>query len=1130
MPSNPPPARAAVLGPITLLDPEPVPLTGALVPALLAALALDRGHATAATTLAADLWPDLPPHSPRSALQTLVSRARSLATGALITSTATGYGLSGPSDLDTAHDLAAAARTALDAGKPDDAADLAREGLALWRGEPGEDLTQHPDLAHQLRTTSRALRDRLDRIVLEADWASGDLAAALPRAERQTTAHPTDELAHLILMRCYADAGRTNDALRVFATLRDAVADELGTSPGAALIELNASLLGDPQADRGAPHVAASAVPNHSRVPDHSSAHTVPRSGAVPRSGTARPSDTALPSDAAPRLHTARRIGLRIPPNALLGRDRDVADLVEALGRERLVTILGPGGLGKTRLAQAVAQHTTLDAPAVVVVELAGIRADEDVLGAIASTLGVREETSGQRLGDHLPRTDAATRVLERLGETRTLLVLDNCEHVIDGAARWASELLAGVPSLAVLATSRSPLAIAGEHLHPLAPLASLTDGGPGPAVQLFLERAHGLRPDAHLPLGAVGELCERLDGLPLAIELAAARVRTMSVEEISRRLTARFALLTAGDRSAPARHRTLEAVIDWSWQLLSPPDQRMLARLSIFPDGLDAAGAQVVGTLGRVPLSGDSVEVVDAVAELVNQSLLTVAEVPGSPAVRFRMLETVREFGALRRDEAGESDRARDALFGWAVDFTRLHSGHLTGSGQVRTMAAVHLEEDTLLHVLRQAIACRRGDVILPVFSLIAVHWTLRGAHRDVQALSPEVTGALVGWPLAPEDADAAAMAYLIIGATSFSSAGGYAGRAIGRLRRLVRTPGQLSGPVRELAELTLAMTDLTAASVAMEAARASQHSFVAMVANAASAQLSENDGDFARSHDLAHRAHLLALGADEVWGAATSATLLAQLASEQGDPHEALRWIDVARAGLAQVRADADLSELRWLEAANLASVGELDAADRIFTTLSTDEDTAMPGAQVAETVGVGYAGRGEVAFLRGHLDEAIALYTAARTALSTQANRLSPWSTMFLAGAVAVTVLGGAPQAESFATQLRIRVLAGRRLTAPFLDLPAVGTAAMALGAFLVHSPALGRVDDGLSLLALAERLGARQDLPSLRWAIHDADARRLHGTQRVEAARAAAHDLAATDVVGQVFGVLRRPFRP
>lgn len=1091
MPSNPPPARAAVLGPITLLDPEPVPLTGALVPALLAALALDRGHATAATTLATDLWPDLPPHSPRSALQTLVSRARSLTTGALITSTATGYGLSGPSDLDEAQDLAAAARTALDSGRADNAADLAREGLALWRGEPGEDLALHPDLAHQLRTTSRALQDRLDRIVLEADWARGDLAAALPRAERQTGIHPTDELAHLILMRCYADAGRTNDALRVFATLRDTVADELGTSPGTALVELNTSLLRAPRMD-------------------------------PVRAG--HPS-----SDAAPPSHTARRIGLRTPPNTLLGRDRDVADLVEALGRERLVTILGPGGLGKTRLAQAVAQHTTLDAPAVVVVELAGIRSDEDVLGAIASTLGVREETSGQRLGDHLLRTDAATRVLERLGETRTLLVLDNCEHVVDGAARWASELLADVPSLAVLATSRSPLAIAGEHLHPLAPLASLTDGGPGPAVQLFLERAHGLRPDAHLPLDAVGELCERLDGLPLAIELAAARVRTMSVEEISRRLTARFALLTAGDRSAPARHRTLEAVIDWSWQLLSPPDQRMLARLSIFPDGLDAAGAQVVGTLGRVPLSEDSVEVVDAVAELVNQSLLTVAEVPGSPAVRFRMLETVREFGVLRLQEAGEGDRARDALFGWAVDFTRVHSGHLTGSGQVRTMAAVHLEEDTLLHVLRQAIACRRGDVILPVFSLIAMHWTLRGAHRDVQALSPEVTSALVGWPLAPEDADAAAMAYLIVGATSFSSAGGHAGRAIGRLRRLVRTPDLLSGVVLELAELTLAMTDLTAASAAMDVARASRHPFVATVANGASAQLAENEGDFARSHDLAYQAHLLALSTDEVWGAATSATLLAQLASEQGDPHEALRWIDVARAGLAQVRADADLSELRWLEAANLASVGELDAAERIFTALSTDEDTAIPGAQVAETVGVGYAGRGEVAFLRGHLDEAIALYSAARTALSTQANRLSPWSTMFLAGAVAVTVLGGAQQAESFAAQLRIRVLAGRRLTAPFLDLPAVGTAAMALGSFLVHSPALGRVDDGLSLLALAERLGARQDLPSLRWEIHDADARRLYGTQRVEAARAAAHDLAATDVVGQVFVVLRRPFR-
>ncbi|SDD32193.1 Predicted ATPase [Sanguibacter gelidistatuariae] len=1094
--SNPPPARAAVLGPITLLDPEPVPLTGALVRALLVALALERGHAATIAALTADLWPELPPHAPRSALQTLVSRTRALTAGSLIASTPTGYRLTGPSDLDEAHDLAVAARAALDAGRADAGADLALQGLALWRGDPGEDLAQHPELALQLRTASRGLLDSLDRVLLEADWARGNLSAALPRAERQAVNNPTDELAHLILMRCYADAGRVNDALRVFAVLRDAVADELGTSPGAALINLNSSLLQDPQTDLNAP--------------------------------------PAPPTTAAtgPQTPAARHIGLRTPPNALLGRDHDVAHLVEALGRERLVTILGPGGLGKTRLAQAVAQHESLDAQAVVVVELAGIRADEDVLGAVASTLGVREETGGQRLGDHLLRADAATRVLERLSETRTLLVLDNCEHVVDGAARWASELLAGVPSLAILATSRSPLAVSGENLHSLAPLAALASGGPGPAVQLFLERARGVRPDAHLPLRAVAQLCERLDGLPLAIELAAARVRTMSVEEISRRLTARFALLTAGDRSAPVRHRTLEAVIDWSWQLLTRQDQDVLARLSIFPDGLDAAGAQVVGTLGRLAVADDSVEIVDALDGLVNQSLLTVAEAPGAVSVRFRMLETVREFAALRLAEAGENDQARDALFAWAVGFTRLHAGHLTGPGQVQAMAATQVEQDTLVHVLRRGIAERRGDVILPVFSLLAMHWTLRGMHSEIPALAPEVTSALVGWSVSPADADAAAMAYLLMVATAFGSSTMQARRALGRLRRLVRTPGLLSGAVRELAELVLGSTDLTATATALVTSHRSVHPFVAMVGNIASAQLAENAGEYDQAREFAERAHQVALGADDVWGAATSATVLAQLASEEGDPHQALHWIELTRDGLARLGADADLSQLRWLEASSLASTGQLDAAERMFTALCTSENgpAVINGAELVDMASVGYAGRAEVAYLRGHLDEAMSLYVAAQTALGAKTQRLSPLSTMFLAGSVSIALLSGDPRAESFAVELRTRVLAARRVTAPFIDVPVLGTAVVALGAYLVHSPSWDRVDDGLFLLALAKRMGSRQDLPSLQWAVHDADARRLHGTYRVETANAAATELAMADVVGQVFTVLRRkPFR-
>ena len=232
------------------------------------------------------------------------------------------------------------------------------------------------------------------------------------------------------------------------------------------------------------------------------------------------------------------------------------------------MTVLGAGGLGKTRLAQEVAGRATV--PLVVVVELASVRTDDDVVLALASTLGVREASSNRRIAEGA--LDVRDRILARLEEGPALLVLDNCEHVIDGAARWAADLLASLPSLRIVATSRSPLTIGAEQVFPLEPLAS---DAAGPAVELFVERATAARPGVDLPLEVIARLCTRLDGLPLAIELAAARVRSMTVEQIESRLENRFALLAGGDRTAPERQRTLRAVIDWSWALLSADERR---------------------------------------------------------------------------------------------------------------------------------------------------------------------------------------------------------------------------------------------------------------------------------------------------------------------------------------------------------------------------------------------------------------------------------------------------------------------------------------------------------------------------------------------------------------------------
>ena len=218
----------------------------------------------------------------------------------------------------------------------------------------------------------------------------------------------------------------------------------------------------------------------------------------------------------------------------------------------------------------------------------------------------------------------AAGEVLARLRGPAALVVLDNCEHVVGGAARWASELLSAVPDLRILATSRAPLRVAAEQTFPLAPLWADGSGvHAGPAVELFRQRARAARPDVRLPDEAVARLCRRLDGLPLAIELAAARVRSLSVEEIEEHLDARFALLRSGDAAAPDRHRTLEAVIEWSWNLLTSSQQALWRRVAVLPDGFGVDAAATVGGLGTRPL----LDVLDDVDGLVTQSLLAVSD-----------------------------------------------------------------------------------------------------------------------------------------------------------------------------------------------------------------------------------------------------------------------------------------------------------------------------------------------------------------------------------------------------------------------------------------------------------------------------------------------------------------------
>ncbi|HET8627553.1 MAG TPA: helix-turn-helix domain-containing protein, partial [Thermomicrobiales bacterium] len=350
---------------------------------------------------------------------------------------------------------------------------------------------------------------------------------------------------------------------------------------------------------------------------------------------------------------------LPAPTTPLLGRDEAVAAVAALLYADgaRLVTLTGPGGVGKTRLGVAVARHLAPAYPdGAWLVALAPLADPALVPAAIAGALRVPE-----RGGEPLAATLRA-----RLRRQRLLLVLDNCEHLLPGVG-LAGDLLAACPGLAVLATSRSPLGLAGEHEYPVPPLAL---PGPSerlplealrryPAVALFLARARAVAPDvvatdADLP--AVAAICARLDGLPLAIELAAARARLLPPAALLARLEPRLALLTGGPRDAPARQRTLRRTLDWSHALLAVPERVLFARLAVFARGatLDAIAAVCAG-------DADSLDLLDGLDALVRASLLHRAE-EGGGEPRFAMLETIREYAAERLDESAQAEAVRRA------------------------------------------------------------------------------------------------------------------------------------------------------------------------------------------------------------------------------------------------------------------------------------------------------------------------------------------------------------------------------------------------------------------------------------------------------------------------------------
>jgi predicted ATPase/DNA-binding SARP family transcriptional activator len=636
--------------------------------AFLALLALRVGRVVPTDQVVDALWGEEPPPQVRNGLQALASKLRgALGAADVVVMRGSGYVLDLPADAIDVHryeDLVAAGQAAA-AHDPKGACVLFAEADALWRGDPLIDFA-YDEFAQP--TISRLTEMRLavieERIDLEL--ALGRTDAGIAELEALVAAQPLRERARGQLMVALYRAGRQADALRTFQEGRHILGEELGLEPGPELRRLEAAILDqDASLDAG-----------------------VSRGGESGR---------------------AQRRG-RVPEalNRLVGRNDELQELARLVADERLVSLVGPGGVGKTRLALEIARMRSGSlADGGYVVELAPIGDPAAVRAAIANALDAPD----------------AVCLEEVIGDRELVIVLDNCEHVIEVAAAVADELLRSCPSLQLIATSREALRVNGETVWPVPPLS--TDD----AVQLFVARTHAAGAPLEVSdelLGVIAEICVRLDGLPLAVELAAARSRALPLRHISSRLHDRFRLLTGGSRNALPRQQTLRAVVDWSYDLLFDAEQRVFERLSVFPGGCDISTAEAVCADELLVAS----EIADLIQVLVEKSL--VVAVRSGDVVRFTQLQTLAQYGHEKLTARGETKRTRDAM---SAHFARLCSESkdaFTGAMQGEWLCSINLEQDNLRAALEWAVSNDDAETALVIAGGASwAHW-LAGTQTE--------------------------------------------------------------------------------------------------------------------------------------------------------------------------------------------------------------------------------------------------------------------------------------------------------------------------------------------------------------------------------------------------------------
>ncbi|WP_456156668.1 AfsR/SARP family transcriptional regulator [Streptomyces niveus] len=743
--------RYRLLGPTRALrsDGTPYAVGGARLRALLTALAMRPGRTVRTATLVDAVWDgDVPADAP-GALQALVSRLRRALGAGTVVSDGGGYRLCAePDDVDLFRfeRLTAEGTRALDGGSPELAAGLLDEALGLWDGPALSDLPGHR--AESARWESRRLGARRAR--LTAALALGHAEEALPELAALCDEHPIDELLQALRIRALRAAGRPAEALSSYEDVRRDLSTRLGMDPGPELRTLYKELLNPPDdADEddtyrrrspgtrlaGSKHgsTPGAAAPGGSAGVDHPAVAAPPgashpgRDAARPGGGPAGSDHPAGPASGGGPADSALPPGnLPARITSFVGRESDLADLRGDLRDARLVTLLGAGGAGKTRLSQEVAAGGGGEGwvDGVWLAELAPVDDPETVPEAVLVALGARETVlrgagaEGLRAVDP-GAADPLVRLVEHCSRRRMLLLLDNCEHVVAAAARLVGELLARCPGVTVLATSREPLGVPGEVLRPVGPL-------PEPmALRLLADRGAAARPGFRTEddPAAAEEICRRLDGLPLAIELAAARLRMLTPRQIADRLDDRFRLLTGGSRTVLPRQQTLRAVVDWSWDLLDSAERTALGDLSVFAGGCDLAAAEAV-------LGPDALELLGS---LVDKSLVVASPAPDA-AMRYRLLETVLEYAAQRLDESGGRAAAERRHLVHFRELIRLADPKLRGPEQLHWITRVTVEYENLRIALRHAVAEHDEHEALCLVHALAWYWQIRDLRAEAR------------------------------------------------------------------------------------------------------------------------------------------------------------------------------------------------------------------------------------------------------------------------------------------------------------------------------------------------------------------------------------------------------------